>query len=198
MARYVSGERIKLAVDRLRQSRASGGMLNFLILKRALSLSANKAVGLSTKDDNFQQAITELALWPSEGAEPEVRPFVDVFGSQKVKNWMKKQKYRSNGPADTLKNGTWSSVVKVDEGDRSKTASLQRGYRSGLGVLTILKDKQRPMPRLKDAAIWYYRCADITDIIGDATEPDEIGARLSSAFCDEIGLFEEDVAILFD
>ena len=127
MAKHISGRRINLAVERLRKSRASGGMINFLILKRALKLDAGGVVKLSSKDVPFQKAIDDLTLWPDGEAE---RPFINVFGSVNAKNLGTiGPKYRTNGPADTLRNGTWSNVVEIGEGERCKTARLKAGYR---------------------------------------------------------------------
>jgi len=117
MALYVSAERLRAAVDRLRQSRASGGMVNFLILKRAVAIANGESVALSTKDKRLQQAITELTWWPADSMSNDERPFIDVFGSIKDKtHGMKKHKYRSTGPSDTLRNGAWSPVVAIGEG----------------------------------------------------------------------------------
>ena len=198
MPRYLSAARIRMAVERLRQSRASGGMVNFLILKRALALSHTGEVALSLRDECFQQAITELTWWPADAESTEQRPFVDVFGSMNAKNYgMKKQKYRSNGPADTLKNGAWNPVVAVSEGDRSKVATLQDDYRIGLTDLTILKDGHRPMPRIRDAAAWYFRGRDIEQLISELEEDEPIEAKLVDQFCNDLQLSDEDVEILF-
>lgn len=198
MPRYISAERIKAAVDRLRQSRASGGMVNFLILKRAVKLSDTGKVNLSLKDKLFQQAITEIAWWPADQESDEQRPFIDVFGSLNVKNYgLKKAKYRSNGPADTLKNGAWNEVVAITEGDKSKIAGLQENYRDGLAEMVILKAGNRPMPLLADAAVWYYRNRDVSDIVGESDDDAEIETKLSEAFCEELGLETEDTEILF-
>lgn len=198
MAKFVNAERLKLAIDRLRQSRASAGMVNFLILKRSVTLSKGVAIALSTKDTNFQQAITDLTWWPEDKESEEERPFLDVFGSIKNNDkGLKKQKYRSNGPADTLKNGNWNPVVLVGTGAKSKTAKLQTNYLDGLQELTLLKDTSRPMPRLEDAAVWYYRGQDITGVIGRSDDDEEIEQKLSAAFCKEVGLTADDLAILF-
>ncbi|MFM8573154.1 MAG: hypothetical protein ACKOAU_16280 [Pirellula sp.] len=198
MARFISADRLRAAIDRLRQSRASGGMVNFLILKRAVKLAANKPVNLSTKDAKFQQAITDIAYWPGDENSDEVRPFIDVFGSIKAKsNGLKKSKYRSNGPADTLKNGTWRPVVNIAEGDKSKMANLQDDYRKGLKDLVILKDEARPMPTLQDAAVWYFRGKDVSSITGQSSDNSEIESKLADAFCKELDLHAEDLAILF-
>src|SRR5690242_7120117 len=155
MASFLTANRLKAAVDRLRQSRASGGMVNFLILKRAIKLAGHNPMNLSTKDKSFQQAITDIAWWPTDTNSDEPRPFIDVFGSVKAKSHgLKKSKYRSNGPADTLKNGAWSSVVEIAGGEKSKIANLGSNYLKGLKDLAILKDETRPMPLLRDAAVW--------------------------------------------
>ena len=199
MAQYISSDRLKVAVERLRNSRASGGMVNFLILKRTLTLDPNHIANLSMRDDSFQQAIDELTYWPPDDeADPE-RPFIDVFGAVNAKNFgMKKKKYRSNGPSDTLRNGTWSSIVEIGEGERSATASLKDNYREDLGRLTILRDPQRPMPKLRDAAVWFFRGRDVSTIVSGVEDQEEIEQKLAQQFCEELGLETEDVAIMFE
>jgi hypothetical protein len=173
-------------------------MVNFLILKRAVKLAGKSPVNLSTKDTKFQQAITDIAWWPAEQNSDETRPFIDIFGSVKAKsNGLKKSKYRSNGPADTLKNGTWRPVVNIADGDKSKMASLQSNYRDGLKDLVILKDEARPMPLLRDAAVWYFRGKDVAAIVGRSSDDADVEKKLADAFCKELDLHAEDQAILF-
>src|SRR5687768_4254325 len=111
MPLYLTAERLKLAVDRLRESRAASGMINFLILKRAVALKPNDGyIRFSTKDKLLQKAIDELALWPDSDDEAD-RPFMNVFGSMNAKNnGTMTKKYRSNGPSDTLRNQIWASI----------------------------------------------------------------------------------------
>lgn len=199
MALYLTAERIKASIERLRQSRASGGMVNFLILKRALRLEPSGKVQLSLVNEHFQRAIDELTLWtePTE-AESVERPFVDVFGSMNAKNsGTKKHKYRSNGPSDTLRNGAWSGIVEVSAGNgRSKMATLKEKYLSDLQKQTLLKE-DRPMPRVEDAAVWYFRRRDVSAWVSAADEAAKVENALMKAFVDELGLTKKEVAILF-
>jgi hypothetical protein len=166
--------------------------------KRAITFAPSGQVALSMKDEAFQRAITDLTWWPENEQSDLERPFVDVFGSVNAPNeGTKKKKYRSNGPADTLKNGAWSKVVRVAEGERSKVAALQSDYIDSLMDLTVLKDEQRSMPLVQDAAVWYFRKRNVSDIVGETTETQVIEKKLVDAFRSELGLTPKDVQILF-
>lgn len=198
MPTYLTAERLKLAVDRLRESRASTGLINFFILKRALALKpADGYVGFSTKDKLLQQAIDELTLRPKIEADDD-RPFVNIFGTvnAKTKGTMGK-KYRSNGPGDTLRNSAWNKVVETKQGSESLGAKLTADYRSDLARLTLVQDQKREMPKLSDAAVWYHRDQDISAIIGAAKTTAEIEKALITNFCKQLNLDAADVKILF-
>lgn len=198
MPTYLTAERLKLAVDRLRESRASTGIINFFILKRALAMKpADGYVRFSTKDNLLQQAIDELTLRPQIAAD-EDRPFVNVFGTinSKTKGTMGK-KYRSNGPGDTLRNSAWNKVVETRQGQDSLGAKLRPDYRSDLARLTLVQDKKREMPRLSDAAVWYHRDQDISGIIGKAQQAEVIEKALNLNFCKQLNLDAADLKILF-
>lgn len=197
MPQYIAADRLKAAVDRLRCSRASGGMVNFLILKRAVCLAEGNSVGLSSKDTHFQQAITDLAWWPVTEDSDVERPFIDVFGSINAReNGTKKKKYRSNGPADTLKNGAWSPIVEVTQGANSKMASLTSTYEQRLSEMVLLK-AERPMPRIADAAAWYFRSRDVEPITQGQDSPEGVEQRLVEEFSAELALSDTDASILF-
>ena len=195
---YLTADRLKLAVDRLRESRAGSGMINFLILKRALALGPPDGyVRFSTKDKYLQKAIDELTLWTPKDVEND-RPFVNIFGTinSKTKGTMSK-KYRSNGPGDTLRNLPWQTVIETKQGEESLAAKLTDAYRTDLARQTLVQDKKRPMPRLSDAAVWYHRGQDIAGLITKSQKADDIEKILAENFCKQLKLDEADVAILF-
>ena len=198
MPTYLTAERLKLAVDRLRKSRASTGLINFFVLKRALALNPPDGyVGFSTKDKLLQQAIDELTIRPQVEATDD-RPFVNVFGTinSKTMGTMGK-KYRSNGPGDTLRNSAWNKVVETRQGDDSLGAKLTVDYRADLARLTLVKDTERAMPKLSDAAVWYHRNQDIAPFIGNALTTADIEKVLIANFCAKLNLDQADVKILF-
>jgi hypothetical protein len=197
MAKFIHAERLRVAVERLRASRASGGMINFLILKRALVLDPD-GVKFSSVDQKFQQAIDELTLRSS--TETHARPFVNVLGSLKATNLGTiGPKYRSNGPGDTLRNSAWTrKVVDIGDGETSAIAKLKQGdYVSDLQRLTLVKDRRRPMPLIQDAAVWYYRNSAISKIIGRHTDPQKIEEGLVNRFRKDLRLTDDELAILF-
>jgi hypothetical protein len=199
MAQYITGERVRLAVDRLRQSRAATGMINFLILKRALALNPPDGfVRLSTKDTHLQQAIDELSWWPATKDDKADRPFANVFGTLSAKNnGTMSKKYRSNGPSDTFRKRTWEKVVETKQADESLAAKLTENYREELSRLTLVRDKDRPLPRLNDAAVWFFRGKDIEKLIGTERSPAAIEKILVMEFCKQANLDKEDCKLLF-
>ncbi len=199
MAIYVSADRLRLAVDRLRQCRASGGMINFLILKRALALKPPDGfVRFSTKDEFLQKAIDELMWWPEDADDPAARPFVNVFGIPKKNFGMMLQKYRSNGPGDTLRNRAWETVVQTKQTEDALAAKLTPNYLNGIGKLAVVRDTRRPMPRVDDAAVWYFRRRDIQPFIGGTREQPQVERKLIDKFTSDMDLSREDLSILFD
>jgi hypothetical protein len=168
MALYLTGDRLQLAVARLRESRAASGLINFFILKRALAFDPPDGfVRFSTKDRFLQQAIDELTWWPATKDDAAARPFANVFGSINAKNkGTMVARYRSNGPGDTLRNRAWEKVVETKQAEDSLAAKLTPTYLAGLQKQTLMQDKKRLMPRLDDAAVWYFRRQDIEPLIG--------------------------------
>lgn len=198
MPKFISADRLLVAVTNLRESRASGGMVNFLILKRSLVLANRDEIALSTRDRSFQQAITELTSWSDADETTLDTPFLDVFGSANAGTLgLRKRKYRSNGPADTLKNGAWSGVVQVTDGAQSKTAKLKAGYLDHLQRQVLLKDDNRQMPLLADTAVWYFRRQDVSKIVGRETDNEKIEELLSDAFIKLLALTEEELTCLY-
>ncbi|MDB2685925.1 hypothetical protein N9Y42_01830 [Mariniblastus sp.] len=195
MTKYLSDTRIRLAVENLRSSRAAGGFVNFLILKRAIQLDPDSTVKLSKNDKPFQQAIDELTLWSD--AENSPRPFIDVFGSINARNnGTKLKKYRSNGPADTYK-GSWNQIVEIRDGDPSKIAILLDNYLDGIKERTVLKDATRSMPKIADAAVWYFRREAIDKFIGRTNSQLSIESELVDTFSKRLALTQPEIAILF-
>lgn len=200
MPKYLHADRIRDAVENLRNSRATtGGTVNFLIFKRAMVLSAKREIALSLQDVALQQAITELTLWCDTGKENGLdEPFLDVFGSSTDSSRMgfRKQSYRSNGAADTVKSEHWSNVFEV-KGKNPKTARLKNDYINFLSGAVLVKDERRLMPSLLDAAIWYWRKDDIEGIVGNENDAVATEGLLAEGFIKRLGLTPDEISCLF-
>jgi hypothetical protein len=198
MAIHITEPRLKLAADRLKDSRASMGFINFLILRRALEIKNGKPVDLSLKDDALQTAISEFMLWANENDSSVQKPFVNVFGTARASDLgFRVRKFRSNGVADTLKNGVWAQVIALSDGTSAQAASLKKGYESDLPARTLIQDQSRPLPRLDDSAVWFFRTADVEKIVKGKTAKQAL-AFLIAEFGGQTGLTPSDIKILFD
>jgi len=194
MPKYLSATTISAAVQRLIDSRALGGFVDFLVLKRALVKTGSDAIELSMKNSNFTGAMNELAATrPHTTAgttTAEVPPFVKVFGKADYLS----AKYPSNGAADTLAGSNWRSIVRVF-GKRPRSASLENGHDEHLASNLIKAGLL--LPTLEDASIWYHRATDIEEIAGTSSDMATICKRLCEKFVNDLGLTSGELNALF-
>jgi hypothetical protein len=198
MARYLSAAAIKASADRLIDSRAKSGFVDFLVLKRALLRAAAGEIPFSSTDANFTGAMGDLAAtYPREAKlnpPPGSKPFVKVFGTAGAEKYVTK-KWLTNGPADTLSGPNWNSVVKI-EGSNPRRGSLRAEHESQLAPLLLKAGAA--MPALTDAAIWYYRARDLEARLDSITNGNQLEERLSASFIEDLGLIDDEVRALFD
>src|ERR1039458_8592487 len=130
MARYLSSETIRTAIQRLIDSRAKSGLVDFLVLKRALARASANEVPFSSTDANFTGAMSDLAATYPAGtvhaAPAKFSPFVKVFGTAGAEKYVTK-KWLTNGPADTLSGPKWTTVVQI-EGSKPRRGSLKADH----------------------------------------------------------------------
>jgi hypothetical protein len=196
MATFLRPEVIREAVGRLVASRAQRGFIDFLVLKRALKRAAADTVSFSLRDPHFTGAIVELAASMPTSADPTAEVaglplFFKVFGiAQPVS-----RKILTNGPADTLSGPAWRPVVRL-EGQRPRRGGLQPGYEDHLTSLLLKQDGDKPL--LSDAAIWFFRAADLDAEPTDATSRgEEFLPKLEKAFASAVGLTSAERSRLF-
>lgn len=198
MSRYLSAETISASMQRLIDSRARDGLVHFLLLKRALARAKTKAVPFSSKDVSFTGAMRDLAATypPDIGLEApsKVEPFVKVFGTAGASKYVS-GRWTTNGPADTLSGPKWSSVVHLEK-TRPRKGSLATDYVQHLGPLLLKSGHQ--LPSLADAAIWYHRAIDLQARFGNVTDGEQLEERLRASFIKDLGLTDEEMALLFD
>lgn len=198
MARYLSAPTIRQSVQRLIDSRAKSGLMEFLVLKRALTRSGKPTIPFSMTDPDFTGAMNDLAATYPTGIAldppPKFSPFVKVFGTAGAEKYVTK-KWRTNGPADTLSGPKWKSVVEV-EGSNPRRGSLKADHEQHLAALLLKSGAQ--LPALTDAAVWYHRAENLETLLGGAADGATLEEQLRAAFVAQLGLNEEELATLFD
>lgn len=198
MAKYLSSETIRAATQRLIESRAKSGLVDFLVLKRALVRAQSNEIPFSSTDANFIGAMVALAATYPAGMTHtppgKFSPFVKVFGTAGAEKYVTK-KWRTNGPADTLSGPKWTSVVQI-EGSNPRRGSLKAGHENSLA--TLLLKSGAHLPALTDAAIWYHRADDLESRFGSVPDVTNLEERLRDSFINELGLTGAEIAALFD
>lgn len=198
MSRFLSAETISASMQHLIDSRARDGLVHFLLLKRALTRAKTKAVSFSSNDANFTGAMRDLAATYPPGigieAAPSISPFVKVFGTAGASKYVS-GRWTTNGPADTLSGPKWSSVVHLEK-TRPRRGSLAENYAQHLGPLLLKSGHQ--LPTLADAAIWYHRATDVQARFGNMTDSVQLEEQLRASFIEDLGLTQEEIALLFD
>lgn len=203
MGTFLNADTIKIAVRRLGDSLAQTGIHDFLVLKRASVLSKSPKVILSERNQHFMQAIEELTscnepLGAALDKTWHLPPYINVFGTAKhSKGPFRSAKFTSNGPADTVsKSRPWQSLVEVhDERPRSVTF-LSNYLKHAKSVLLKAQSPSNELPRLTDAAIWFFRATDISTL---AASKDRKGllSSLVHEFVAALHLTKEEMALFF-
>jgi hypothetical protein len=198
MAKFLSSEIIRTATQRLIDSRAKSGFVDFLVFKHALTRASSNEVPFSSTDADFTGAMGALAAtYPTGIAHPppaKLRPFVKVFGTAGAEKYMTK-KWRTNGPADTLSGSNWTPVIQI-EGSNPRRGSLKAGHENNLAALLLKSGTQ--LPALSDAAIWYHRADDLETRFGTVPDVMQLDECLRESFVNELGLTSAEVAALFN
>lgn len=82
------------------------------------------------------------------------------------------------------------------EKTRPRRGSLTTDYVQHLSLL-LLKSGHY-LPNLTDTAIWYHRAIDIQARFGNVANSEQLDERLRAAFIEDLGLTDEEIALLFD
>lgn len=198
MAIYLSAEIIKASVQRLVDSRAKSGFVDFLVLKRALKRTGTNNIPFSSTDENFTGAMGDLAAtYPASAtltAPARFKPFVKVFGTAGADKYVTK-KWQTNGPADTLSGPKWTSVISI-VGSNPRRGSLKDDHTAHLANLLLKAGSQ--LPSLTDAAIWFHRASDIEALFGTLAGSEQLDERLRASFKEQLGLTDDEISSLFD
>lgn len=203
MGTFLNADTIKIAVRRLGDSLAQTGIHDFLVLKRASVLSKSPKVILSERNKHFMQAIEELTscnepLGAVLDSTWHLPPYINVFGTAKhSKGPFRSAKFTSNGPADTVsKSRPWQALVEVHD-ERPRSVTFLGDYLThAKSVLLKAQSPSNELPRLTDAAIWFFRATDISTL---AASKDRKGllSSLVHEFGSALHLTKEEMALFF-
>lgn len=196
MARYLTAQRIKAAIDALEDTRAKGSMLEFLIIKRALKLKGSAGVALSLGEAAYTQAAIELAGVHEKLDQKAQKQFFNVFASDTSTEGFRTGKYLSNGPGTTVTTGPWQTVVEFT-GTKPRLVSWKSGYDANLAK-PLLKAANEDKPKLVEIAVWAFRRQNLDAILGSETDPVKRAELLLAKFESDLALTSAEIAALFD
>jgi hypothetical protein len=192
MAQYLSSETIRAAVERLSTCAANSTLTDFLIFRRALKNSspATKAatqVVTGTQSEPFRRAIEEMTSCATTGMNWSGQPHYSPFASHRDNGrGFKSAKYPSNGPSDTV--GGWQSrgntPLKLVPDSKPKAYTFVNRSEDELRAFFIKKGDDVERPLLADAAVWWFRFADVSKRFSASPSKKE----LSDAFIADLGL----------
>lgn len=189
---FVSADDLKVSVQRLGTSRASKGFVDFLIVKRGLSVSGSDRLAMGVRSQALQQATDELMACKPE-VEDAGNPFINVFGTgNHSDHGYRSPKYRSNGTSVTVPR--WTDVFDVVARGPA-VVKLLPDYLENL-TSHVLTTIDAPLPQLSDAAVWYHRFTDLGEK-GFDLESDLL-KQMVEDFTEALGLAEEELELLFE
>jgi hypothetical protein len=193
---YLSSDQIKSAVANLSTSRARKARLfDFLIIKRALTIKGKRSLPITESEPAFISALTDVG---GSGFTDSDRYYYNPFAATEGggKNGYRLARYASNGTNSTIGNMEWQAIVSLSDDDPRK-ASLKKGYVTNLPSFLFVGDRNKPLPTLADATIWYWRGKDLVSIVGTATTSKARLSRLTKAFTNEIGFTTAELKVVF-
>ena len=210
MGKFWSTGRIRTAVNRLSDAGVQTRLQDFLIFKRAWALSKESQPGADpnqlqvvtgTRSPDFVLAINE---WTARTADFDSLPgldnpyFVPFAANRDTTNGYRTKKYTSNGPSDTV--ARWQAtqikpfVLVPDTKPKAfRFAPLSREELTSFFVLSTVQQGGAELPRLLDAAVWWYRFADLEQLFGSDIEM----TTVVDAFVKECQLNAVEVSTLF-
>lgn len=199
MGRYVSASSIKDAQLRLSASRATPGLIDYLVFKRAAILEGgpDKQVPGGTRSYSYQKALSE---WKGTGLDGESAKFFNpVEPASTSTAGFKSSKHTSNGPDNTW--AGWQSsmdptpVMHVRGTSNPKHFQFQEVSGSDLRKYFLTGKKDSPLPRLVDLAVWWLRARDLETLdIDESSAP----AALLNVVVEESGITPTEIEALFD
>lgn len=194
---FLSADRIKSAVHNLGNSRAQKARLfDFLIVKRTLAVKSQTSVAIAESEPAFLQALSEVG---ASGLPDDEHTYFNPFALTETggKSGFRKARYASNGTNTTIGGNKWQEILSLSA-DEPRKATFKVGYEQKLARFILVTDKRRPLPHLRDCAVWYWRGQDLTAILGNAANDDDRFTQLTAKFVEQIGLTDAEIKLLFD
>jgi hypothetical protein len=203
MAKYITAETLKGAIDRLAICSANSSLGDYLIFKRAAVLTASDRkpksdapvhVVTGTKSKPFVTAVEEFS---ATGGGANTPPYYLPFGAKRDKTLgFRTPKFPSNGSSDTASrwqsreskplafvSGTSPKAYTVEHRSAKQLADFFLAQHGTAGSFSGEK------PRLVDTAVWWLRNVEFKD------EPD-VGV-MTQALIHDLGLTPEEMEGLF-
>lgn len=198
MAKYLTANRIKAAIESLSDTKGKVALIDFLILKRTLFIKKTTSVAITQGEPAYIKATIELAgVWNKEKIDIKApKEFFNVFASQDSKKGFRSGKYISNGTGSTISNNPWQAIISLTE-EKPRVASLKSGYEACLAPLLLREAPKTAKPHLFEFAIWYSRRIDVKPIFTGELDPSLRSKALRDYFVAECGLTETEINILF-
>lgn len=196
MPTYLSAAQIKAAIAGLSESRAKRTPLfDFLIVKRTLALKAATSASIAESEPAFIEALEEIG---GTGLSVQDHYYLNPFAVQEAgKSGFRPKRYRSNGTNSTISGAPWQGVIALTN-TKPRQASLRAGYEAELTKLILATDEKKPLPRLTDAAVWYWRGKDIEEIVSDSDTDQQRLEKLRAEFVARVQLVPSELDALFD
>lgn len=210
MGKFWSVGRIRTAVERLSNAAVQKRLQDFLVFKRAWAL--NKAAhpdavtselkvvtGIGSAD--FVRSINE---WTARSHDFDALPslenpyFVPFAAKRDTTNGYRTKKYTSNGPSDTV--SRWQAmqikpfVLVPDTKPKAYTFSpLTSEELKSFFVVSSAQQGGAELPRLSDAAVWWFRFEDLQQRFGTELDLESI----VNGFLEDCQLSVVEISALF-
>jgi hypothetical protein len=194
VALYLSAQRIAEALNRAGNSRAKGGLLDFLLVKRTFTAKGESAVAIIQSEQAYMGALDKLASCHTGDAK---NPYINIFSITNSSKGYLNARYYSNGTGSTISNNPWNPVIELSSG-KPRKASLRTGYDAHLETLLLKTNPREAKPNLDEVAIWYHRYDDIGGVVGSASTDVARLQALRAHFVSDVGLSPAELDHLFD
>lgn len=190
---YLSAERISEALNRVGNSKAKAGLLDFLVVKRTFKLKA-APVAIAQSESAYTTALNQLAGSNTNSAPG---PYVNVFAITDNSQGYRSAKFPSNGTNTTIAGNSWNPIINLTN-EKPRKASLRPGYEGHLERLLLKTSSGEDKPSLDDAAIWYHRAVDIDALVSGISAPGQRLQALRAHFVGDLDLSATEIGHLFD
>lgn len=198
MPKFLTAQRIIASVEALADTRGKPGLLEFLLVKRTLTIKGSTSVAITQSEPTYERAVAELAAIHHQKKIDVKAPkeFYNVFASKLATEGFLRGKYISNGTGTTIGGNAWQAILDLSS-DKPRKASLKLNYVSKLADL-LLKSGPVSKPSLGEIAVWRFRHTDIAAVLGNEPDPVKRFKSLELVLIAECGLTAGEIAALFD